>query len=285
MNAPSPSHSGGPPIGQAELNRIAELLRSDSGIEIPAGKESLVQARLSRRLRALGLASYADYCDYVSSPSGKAERAEMLSALTTNVTKFFREPHHFDDLRHRIASGLITKANSGQTVRIWSAGCSSGEEPYSIAMCLHQLAPEPAQRNIRILGTDIDPHIIAKAKRGTYPAAALNGLDAELRNSFFNPAGHEMITIDPRIRDMVTFNRLNLHSSWPMRQKFDLILCRNVMIYFNKSAENRIWERMVQILNPGGFIMVGHSERIPTEQISDLHLDGVTTYQKRPTNT
>lgn len=283
MNAFAASSQQGPELGPGELERIARLLQADAGIQLPTGKISLVQARLSRRLRAVKLSSYAEYCNHVESPDGRTEREEMLFALTTNVTKFFREPHHFDDLQKRILPPLIERARKGGAVRLWSAGCSSGEEPYSLAMTILKNAPDAANLDIRVLATDIDKRILAKARAGVYPGVSTDQLSQYAPSGAIEKTPDGGIKVSQTVRSMVTFNQLNLHSDWPMRRHLDVILCRNVVIYFAKSDENKIWSRMVQILNPGGVVMVGHSERIPLDRLPNMSLDGITTYRKADT--
>lgn len=276
--APPPQHS--PDLSAQDLKRIATLLKTDAGIQIPEGKISLVQARLSRRLRTVNLSSYSDYCDLIESTDGRAEREEMLYALTTNVTKFFREPHHFDDLSKRILPPLLDRAKKGAPVRIWSAGCSSGEEPYSIAMTILKSAPAAADWDIRVLATDIDKRVLTKARSGRYHGVPGDLFKKYATDSALNKIDENEIELSETVRSLVTFNQLNLHADWPMRKRFDVIFCRNVVIYFQKEDENKIWSRMSSLLNPGGVIMVGHSERIPLDQMSNMSLDGITTYRK-----
>lgn len=283
MTLHNPTDSN-PTLSASDLARIAVVLRREAGIELPDGKASLVQARLSKRLRALALNSYSAYCDLVEADAADGERMELLSALTTNVTKFFRERHHFDDLAERLLPEMLSKLRSGGAVRIWSAACSSGEEPYSLAMTLLSRAPELRNLDLRILGTDIDPQILSVARRGFYSREALLDEDGSRLKAFFEDAGNNQIRMIDDIRKIITFNRLNLHQKWPMKRQFDLIMCRNVVIYFNKSDEAQIWRRMTDALLPGGHIMIGHSERIQEAEQIGLSLDGVTTYRKTAPN-
>ncbi|PIE11344.1 MAG: chemotaxis protein [Rhodobacterales bacterium] len=283
MTLHNPTDSN-PTLSASDLARIAVVLRREAGIELPDGKASLVQARLSKRLRALALNSYSAYCDLVEADAADGERMELLSALTTNVTKFFRERHHFDDLAERLLPEMLSKLRSGGAVRIWSAACSSGEEPYSLAMTLLSRAPELRNLDLRILGTDIDPQILSVARRGLYSREALLDEDGSRLKAFFEDAGNNQIRMIDDIRKIITFNRLNLHQKWPMKRQFDLIMCRNVVIYFNKPDEAQIWRRMTDALLPGGHIMIGHSERIHEAERIGLSLDGVTTYRKTAPN-
>lgn len=277
MNAVT--QSSGPTLSAGDLSRIAKLLKRDAGIEIPEGKSSLVQARLSRRLRDTGLTSYADYCTLLEGPNGSHEREHMLSALTTNVTKFFREDHHFKDLRDRLLPPLLEKARAGGSVRLWSAGCSSGEEPYSIAVTLLMLDGRAADYNIRILATDIDPRMVEAGRSGVYKTSSITPFDGRDAKGWFEKVDDMHMRAKPTLQKLVTFNRLNLHSDWPMKRPIDIIFCRNVVIYFDKSDETNLWKRMIGSLSPNGWILVGHSERIPAHPDLPVTLDGITTYR------
>lgn len=278
MNAPRSVRSAA--LAPTELARIASILRADAGIEIPEGKASLVEARLTRRLRETGVADYSAYCALLEGPNGAVEREHMLSALTTNVTKFFREGHHFEDLKTRVLPPLLARASKGDTVRFWSAACSSGEEPYSIAMTILAADPRATDYDIRVLATDIDPRMVVAGRRGIYRKNSIMGVNNAMMSRWFDKVDNDRIQIRPALRKMVTFNRLNLHADWPMKRQIDVVFCRNVVIYFDKTHEARLWTRMVASLAPGGHIYVGHSERIPSELRLPVTLDGVTTYRK-----
>lgn len=278
MNATA--QSSGPTLSAGDLSRIAKLLKRDAGIEIPEGKASLVQARLSRRLRDTGLSSYADYCTLLEGPDGSHEREHMLSALTTNVTKFFREDHHFKDLRDRLLPPLLEKARACGSVRLWSAGCSSGEEPYSIAVTLLMLDGRAADYNIRILATDIDPRMVEAGRSGVYKTSSITPFDGRDAKGWFEKVDDMHMRAKPALQKLVTFNRLNLHSDWPMKRPIDIIFCRNVVIYFDKSDETNLWKRMIRSLSHNGWILVGHSERIPAHPDLPVTLDGITTYRR-----
>jgi chemotaxis protein methyltransferase CheR len=262
-------------LGDKEFRRIAAALYQDSGIHLPDGKASLVYSRLAKRLRALGMESFRDYCDLIVSDEGLYERQAMLSALTTNVTRFFREPHHFTDLASYFRTKLLDVARRGGKVRIWSAGCSSGEEPYSIALTLLAEAPDAARHDIRILASDIDPKIVAKARTGVYSAEAVSPAPAAARERWMDRLPTGDFSMGDDVRALVSFRELNLMSGWPMKGPFQLIFCRNVAIYFDEPTQERLWDRYGDLLTPDGRLYIGHSERVGSARFKT---DGMTTY-------
>ncbi|MBW6506993.1 MAG: protein-glutamate O-methyltransferase [Rhodobacteraceae bacterium] len=277
MNPPPLSPGAFAPPNAAELAVIARLLHEGAGIVIGDGKASMVQSRLAKRLRALGLSDYRSYLALLETPAGADERGRMLSALTTNVTHFFRENHHFELLRTKVLPPLLARARAGGKVRIWSAGCSSGQEPYSIAMVLCDLADDIARLDIRILATDIDPEMTARGRDARYDAASCETIPAALAKRFLTHDGDGARLCDPA-RSLVTFRELNLHSTWPMQGRFDIIFCRNVAIYFDKVAQETLWHRFEATLNPGGWLFLGHSERLPADAATCLVTAGITSY-------
>jgi chemotaxis protein methyltransferase CheR len=266
-------------MSDAAFAAIANLARSEAGLVLTSAKATMVQSRLRKRLRRLGLKDFESYSQYVASPEGEAERRQMISALTTNVSHFFREAHHFSLLREQVFPGLVTRARSGERIRIWSAGCSSGQEPFSIAMALLDFAPDMAQRDVLILGSDIDPSIIETAETATYTMQQISGIPDHLRKAHLNPAGSGLIKIAPQIRRMVRFRELNLLGQWPMKGRFDAILCRNVVIYFDQATQDSLWPRFRQVLAPDGWLFLGHSERISDEAGHLYHSVGQTAYR------
>lgn len=274
----SPSPLGYSAPNDAELAAIAEILFNHAGIVIASGKGSMVQSRLAKRLRACGLADYQSYINHVRSAEGSGELREMVSALTTNVTHFFRENHHFDTLRSSALPPLLAKCRSGGRLRIWSAGSSNGQEAYSIAMVIADLEPEFSKYDIRILASDIDPVMIAHGRNGTYDAASVEAIPDAYQKRFLEPVEGGARILQP-LREMISFRELNLHDTWPMKGRFDIIFCRNVVIYFAADAQKRLWQRFENILSPGGWIFVGHSERVPLDQGSKLSTAGITTYR------
>jgi len=251
------------PFTAADFAKIAALVHGECGIVLHEGKASLVYSRLTKRLRVIGLRSFRDYCHLIESSEGFAERQAMIAAMTTNVTRFFREPHHFDHFKSTILPGLVADARAGKRVRLWSAGCSSGEEPYSLAVLLLNAMPDIAERDVLVLATDIDPNMVASGREGIYSASQLSNLPAELRARWtVGSSKSTQSRIAPAARALVRFNELNLLGNWPMKGSFRAIFCRNVMIYFDEPTQERIWTRFAQCLEPGGTLFIGHSERI-----------------------
>ncbi|MFT3973826.1 MAG: CheR family methyltransferase [Amaricoccus sp.] len=265
--------------------RLARLVQAEGGISLPEAKAVLVRTRLVRRLRALGLRSFAAYADVVEGAGDAAarEREEMLSALTTNVTRFFREPHHFDTLRERLLPALAARARAGGRVRLWSAGCSTGEEPYSLALTVLEALPEAATLDVRILATDLDRRVLATGTAGLYAARAAQSIPpASLARHFRRVASEDgtRYAAGPALRALVTFRQLNLARPLPVRGHFDAIFCRNVVIYFDEATERQVWCGLSQRLLPGGWLFIGHSERIDTGALPELESDGVSSYRR-----
>ena len=247
-----------PALSRAEFDAIRGLLHTVCGIRLNPGKEELVRSRLLRRLRDLGVASFADYVARLQSPAGRTELQFLVDLLTTNTTSFFREKHHFDLLRTQLVPEWQA---SRQPVRIWSAGCSSGQEPYSIAMTLFEASPRPEQWDVRILATDISSRILATAKAGVYEKELTQSIPGHVSSKYFEPAPEGARVID-RLRKKITFAPLNLMSAWPMRGPFQAIFCRNVMIYFERDLQAKLAARFIELLAPGGYLFLGHSEAL-----------------------
>jgi chemotaxis protein methyltransferase CheR len=264
-----------------DYRRIAGLMYADAGIDLKESKAELVYSRLAKRVRGLKLNSFSEYCDLVEAPDSGGERLEMLSALTTNVTRFFRERPHFDHLEGQVLPPLIALARKGAKVRIWSAGCSTGQEPYSIALSLLSLEPQAPVLDLKVLATDIDPRVIATGREGLYPDSALEDIPANLRARYFAPGaatpGSFRIADEPR--KVVSFRTLNLNGDWPMQGLFHVIFCRNVVIYFDERGQRNLWSRFASKLAPGGWLYVGHSERVAGPASACLRSAGLTTYQ------
>jgi chemotaxis protein methyltransferase CheR len=260
---------------QSDFRHIADILYADSGIHLVDAKAPLVYSRLGKRLRQLGLSCFSDYCRILEGRDGAGERASLLSALTTNVTRFFREPHHFDALKQQLAESLGPIARSGGRVRLWSAGCSNGHEPYSMAMVVLAELPEAADLDIRILATDIDPLVVDRARAGVYSTEDVEPVPRALASRFVLPEGTGVRMADP-LQRLVSFGVLNLHADWPMKGRFDAIFCRNVAIYFDDETQRRLWTRFASSLTPDGRLYIGHSERA---EVPELQSDGLTIYR------
>ena len=274
--------SGEYPLTRRDLAEIAAMIYSDAGISLNESKASLVYSRLSKHIRALGLPGFRDYCQLVSSPAGSAARREMLSHLTTNFTRFFRENHHFEHLRDEVLPGLLARAKAGGRVRIWSAACSDGQEPYSIALTVLALMPNAADFDFKILATDIDPKILGLARAGVYDEAALETVSPAMRKQWFQEVevqGRRKFQIDDRVKRLITFNELNLMAQWPFKGTFDVIFCRNVVIYFDEPTQVKIWSRFAGQLPENGHLYIGHSERVSGDAKHVFDNIGITTYR------
>ncbi|MFS8114822.1 protein-glutamate O-methyltransferase CheR [Rhizobium jaguaris] len=275
--------SGEYPLTRRDLSEIAAMIYSDAGISLNETKASLVYSRLSKHIRALGLRGFRDYCALVSSPAGAAARREMLSHLTTNFTRFFRENHHFDHLRDEVLPGLLARAKSGGRIRIWSAACSDGQEPYSIALTVLSLLPNAADFDFKILATDIDPKILGLARTGAYDETSLETVSPSMRKQWFQEVeiqGRRKFQIDDRVKRLITFNELNLMAQWPFKGTFDVIFCRNVVIYFDEPTQTKIWSRFAGLLPENGHLYIGHSERVSGEAKHLFDNIGITTYRR-----
>jgi len=269
------------PFSIADFHDLAQILRNDTGISLEQSKMPMVYARLAKRLRIAGLRDFRKYRKFIATSEGADERRHMARALTTNTTSFFREAHHFRHLRQNVLPPLIAAARDGARMRIWSAGCSSGEEPYSIALTLLSMAPDAAQLDIKILATDIDTDILQKARNGIYSNSALAPVNEEFRQARFLPVGfvdgEEHWRIDPQVQGLVAFKTANLIAAWPMKGPFQVIFCRNTVIYFDDQMRRLIWTKMATLLSPGAHLYIGHSERIPAENEA-FSPAGVTVY-------
>jgi chemotaxis protein methyltransferase CheR len=269
---------------EEDFDRIAKMLHEDAGIHLPEAKATLVYSRLAKRLRALGLQSFRDYCAILTEEGGRGvgERQQMLAALTTNVTRFYREPHHFDHLKTKVLPPLLDAARRGGKVRLWSAACSTGPEPYSMALTVLSLMPEAAQYDVKILATDIDPNVVAEGKKGVYRDDAVDPIPQDLRTRWMKRVGRdgEMAwSVSDEMRKLTVFRELNLIGAWPMKGRFDAIFCRNVVIYFEEETQARVWSRFKPLLTAEGRLYIGHSERLNGPAATAFVSDGLTTYR------
>jgi chemotaxis protein methyltransferase CheR len=263
-----------------DFRTIAATLHSAAGIALPESKATLVYSRLAKRLRALGLESFREYCALVTDAKGLDERQQMIVALTTNVTRFFREPHHFEHLKEKVLPPLLASAKRGGAVRIWSAACSNGQEPYSIALTILSMMPDAPEYDIKILATDIDTQMLAEARAGVYSSQIVAAVPGELRARWFERDGDNFRVSEP-MRRLTTFNELNLIGDWPMRRQFQAIFCRNVVIYFEEETQAKVFSRFLPLMSPEARLYIGHSERVCGEAAARLETDGVTTYRLR----
>lgn len=266
-------------LTERDFRAIADMLRQDAGITLPDGKTTLVYSRLAKRLRALGLPGFSDYVALLQGADGAEERQNMMRALTTNVTRFFREPHHFEHLRTTVLPPLLAAAKAGGRVRLWSAACSNGQEPYSLGLTILDLLPNAADLDVRILATDIDSDMVAAGRAAHYDAETLAPVPAPLRSRWFRPAAGGL-EAGPELRRLVQFRELNLIGTWPMRGGFDAIMCRNVAIYFDADTQALVWSRFAPLLAPGAHLYIGHSERLSGPAAAGFVPAGTTIYRK-----
>ncbi|UAK26042.1 CheR family methyltransferase [Sphingomonas nostoxanthinifaciens] len=260
---------------------ISEFIYREAGIVLGEGKAQLVYSRWAKRLRASGCASFAAYRKLIETDS--EERAAAVYGLTTNHTKFFREDHHFDHFVRETWPPLAARLNDGGKVRLWSAACSSGEEPYTLAMVAmgarRDVAASLLRRDLRILATDLSLDVLKIAREGRYPVDTLASVPGDLRSTWVQRRG-DTGEIDPDLRALIAFRQLNLLGDWPIRGRFDAIFCRNVMIYFDDPTKARLQERLAAALAPGGFLYIGHSERLLGAAEKMLTPVGHTMYRK-----
>jgi chemotaxis protein methyltransferase CheR len=267
------------PLKPKDFSQISEIVYEHSGIRLNAGKEELVRSRLIRRLRALGLDSFHEYLKHVKEDKTAQELNVMIDFLTTNKTSFFRENQHFDYLRNHILPA-VKERNKG--LRIWSAGCSSGEEAYTIAMLLSEEWPTDDKHSLKILATDISSRVLEKARAGDYEAETVQDIPVPMLAKYFTVVQSEpsrTYRVNDSLRKMVRFARLNLMDNWPMKGPFDVIFCRNVMIYFDNSSQRDLVRRFSEILIPGGHLLVGHSESLVASSGEFKYIQPAT-YQK-----
>jgi len=269
------------PFTTDDFNKIAQILHSHAGIALAEGKAALVYSRLAKRLRSLGLRSFREYCALVEDSNQVDERQAMMAALTTNVTRYFREPHHFDHLRDEVMPKLIDRAKRRGRIRLWSAACSNGQEPYSMAITVLAALPDAANLDVKILATDIDPNMVAEGRAGVYREEAITPVPLDLRRRWFKKAGQDRWEVADELRTLVSFRELNLIGDWPMKGKFDVIFCRNVVIYFDEPTQERIWSRFAPMLEPAGTLYIGHSERVTGPATQIFETSGLTTYSLR----
>jgi chemotaxis protein methyltransferase CheR len=280
--APARSALVGAVLTEREFRRVRDLVREHTGIQLGDNKRQLCQTRLVRRLRALGLRSFRDYLAVLEDPDA-AEHGELVNAITTNVTSFFREPHHFELLARQVLPRFI----GGGRLRVWSAGCSSGEEPWCLAMVLHEVLPEAARKDARILATDIDTDVLARAEAGVYADDRVEPVSVVRRQRYLakgTGANAGNWRIKDELRSSVVFRRLNLmDQAWPMKGPFDVIFCRNVIIYFDADDKQRLLRRYQSLLAPGGYLFLGHSESL-VQGVTGLAPCDQTVYRKTGTS-
>ncbi len=268
---------------EADFRAISEIAHAEAGIVLPPGKAMLVYSRIAPLVRDSGCATFGSYVMRIREDA--AERQKTICALTTNHTFFYREAHHFEHFAQSVRPGLLDRLHSGGKVRLWSAGCSSGEETWSLLMTL--LGDDPAagadiaRKDVRLLASDIATHALTKARAARYRTDDLKAVPEALRRPRTSVAGDET-TIATTVQQLARFRSLNLLGEWPMQGDFDVIFCRNVMIYFDTPTKERLVHRFARKLAPGGWLYIGHSERVTGPAADMLATMGPTIYRKRP---
>jgi chemotaxis protein methyltransferase CheR len=250
-------------LTDSEFKRLRELVHARTGIALSEAKRELLYGRLARRLRKLKLNSFAEYCQLVETDES-AELQELTNAITTNLTSFFREDYHFKQLSLEALPQIESKRSSSRRIRLWSAGCSTGEEPYSLAIVMREALAQLAGWDIKLLATDIDSKVVAAATAGVYASDRFKGVAPERVRSWFREvAGRPgFLAASAELKSLITFKQLNLLDPWPVKGPFDVIFCRNVVIYFDKATQRGLFERMADLQEPGGWLFIGHSENL-----------------------
>ena len=262
-----------------DFNFLRRISNQHSGILVPDDKFDMFYSRLSKRLRILGFTRFRQYCDYLQSHSD-LEFTEFINAVTTNLTAFFRENHHFDYLSRTLLPELLVKNKAQRQIKIWSAGCSTGEEPYSLAMTLLENVPEGWE--IKILATDLDTNVLATAAEGIYPLDRIAAISEQRLQRWFQKGSDTQankVRAKAQLRQIIHFKQLNLMQEWPMKGLFDVIFCRNVLIYFDKETKARLANRYAGLLREGGHLFIGHSESLH-QLDAPFTLIGNTIYRK-----
>ena len=263
-----------------DFNTLRQLVKEQTGIHLSEQKRELVYGRLSRRLRALGLETFRDYIGVLSA-GDSAELVEFCNAITTNLTSFFRESHHFDYIRDSFLAPRLADPHASRKLRIWHAGCSTGEEPYSLAITLNECIKDLGRWDVRQLATDIDSDVLARASKGQYGADRMRGISPDRRGKFFRQVAGDgqQWQVSSQLRDMIVFKQLNLMHALPMKGPLDVIFCRNVVIYFEKDTQRDLFARMARLQRPGDLLFLGHSESL--FKVSDAYtLIGKTIYRR-----
>jgi chemotaxis protein methyltransferase CheR len=254
-------------ISSADFGRLRSLIYAQSGINLNADKKTMLELRIKRRLKHLNLASFTGYCEYLFGRQGQRDEiVHLLDVVTTNKTDFFREPDHFDYLVQKALPEIAAHGRCDQPLLIWSAGCSTGEEPYTLAMVMAEYKLAHPGFQFRIMATDISTTVLAKAELGVFSAEAVKPVPSDLRRKYFmrsRDRSSNLLRVVPELRHLVEFRRLNFKdSNYALTEKADAIFCRNVIIYFDRPTQEQILQKLTHYLLPGGYCFVGHSETL-----------------------
>lgn len=248
----------------SEFEQIRKIVYDYCGINLHEGKQALVRGRLMKRLRSLQLSNFTEYLNYLETDESREEFSQFIDILTTNKTSFFRESSHFEFIEKEIIPGI-----GSRPLKWWSAGCSSGEEPITMAMILKEGLNMAGKPPVKILATDLSSEVVQIAKLGVYHREKLKGIPDYLLKKYFKPSPdqNDHFIVDDKVKDLIRYGRLNLLNRWPMKGPFHIIMCRNVMIYFDKETQRRLVERFYHLLEPGGYLFIGHSESVTNKEI------------------
>lgn len=261
---------------------LVKMVAEKTGIVLAEHKRDMIYGRVARRVRSLSLNSVQEYCDLLKGEKGNVEIVDFVNAVTTNLTRFFRESHHFDHLKKELLSPMVVKPPAGKRVRLWSAGSSSGMEAYSMAMTASDAIPNIQQWDLRILATDIDTNMLAKGSSGIYRKQDVQDVPDGYKKRFITRHGgkeSDEVQISEDLRRLISFKQLNFLEKWPVKGPFDAIFCRNVVIYFNKDTQKVLFDQFAEVMKPGGWLYIGHSENL--HGVTDrFRLEGRTIYQK-----
>ncbi|MGZ8162018.1 protein-glutamate O-methyltransferase CheR [Methylobacter svalbardensis] len=263
-----------------DFNFLRKLSNEHSGIQVPDERFDMFYSRLSKRVRKLGLANFREYCQYLKDHPDN-EFTEFINAITTNLTAFFRERHHFDYVRDVVIPEVLIRNKTSRQIRVWSAGCSTGEEPYSLAITL--LENVPADWDIKILATDLDTHVLQTASNGIYTEDRVNDLSEDMLKRWFmrgKSAQSGQVRVRSQLQQIIQFKQLNLMQDWPMKCHFDFIFCRNVLIYFDRETKTLLAKRYAQMLSSRSWLFIGHSESL-NQLSNEFELVACTSYRKK----
>jgi chemotaxis protein methyltransferase CheR len=254
-------------ISRVDFGRLRSLIYAQSGINLNLDKKTMLELRIKRRLKSLNLTSFSEYCEYLFGNQGqKEEMVHFLDVVTTNKTDFFREPDHFEFLTKTALPELIARIGRDRQVRVWSAGCSTGEEPYTLAMVMNEFGLANPGFQFKVLATDLSTTVLKKATMGIYSDETVGPIAPDLRRKYFmrsRDRNSNLVRVVPELRQLVEFRRLNFKDAdYGMTEKADMIFCRNVIIYFDRATQEEILQKLTQHLSPGGYCFVGHSETL-----------------------
>jgi chemotaxis protein methyltransferase CheR len=267
-------------LSDAEFNQLRTMVHDRTGISLSQAKRELVYGRLVRRLRALKLETFGEYISLVEN-AHPDEMQEFINAITTNLTSFYREPHHFEFLAETVIPQLVRSNAATRRIRIWCSASSTGEEPYTIAMTLRETESLWAGYDVKVLATDLDTNCVVHAKRGVYTLDRVRDLPRDVTHRWFTEcADGKTVQVKPELRSLVRFGPLNLMEAWPIRGPLDVIFCRNVVIYFDKDAQRRLFDRMADLQREDGHLFLGHSETL-FKVSTRYELIGRTVYRRK----